>query len=206
MARPALTDEQRREIRRNIRAAASKLHARNGMKDISARAIAEAAGVSVGTIYSHFGNLTEVMQSLWKQPSRILVQDMESVAAETPDPIERLKRLFQIYIEFSETKESVYRGAYMFVRPEEHESPEKAPLASNRMYALFRQAVIEGQHRGVFRTGDPDTITQAIWSGIHGAIALPKNFDRLALDDSNNRTTFMFDLLFEWLTNTNSAT
>ena len=60
MPRPALTEEQRRETRRQIRQAASDMYAENGLSDISARAIAKRAGVSVGTIYSHFANLTDL--------------------------------------------------------------------------------------------------------------------------------------------------
>ena len=76
MPRPALTEEQRRESRRRIREAASALYATSGLGDISARAIAKEAGVSVGTIYSHFGSLAELMQSLWRQPARKLVQQL----------------------------------------------------------------------------------------------------------------------------------
>ena len=70
MARPTLTDEQRRATRQKIRKAASELHAELGIANISARGVAERAGVSVGTLYTHFGNLTTLMQSLWRQPAR----------------------------------------------------------------------------------------------------------------------------------------
>ena len=204
MARPALTDEQRRGIRRSIRAAASKLHAENGMQEISARAIAQSAGVSVGTIYSHFGNLTELMQSLWKQPARKMIEDMES-AANTGNATERLKNLIDIYIQFSRDNWSVYRGAFMFVRPDEHEAPPQVALDQDRMFKILKQTIIDGQSRGEFRSGDPDQITQTLWSGIHGAIALPTNFHRLALDASPERVDSMLDLLFEWVqTTTNS--
>lgn len=202
MARPALTEEQKRNIRRSIRAAAAKLHAENGMRDISARSIAETAGVSVGTIYSHFGNLTELMQSLWKQPARKMIQEMVEVAAATPDPEDRLRALFAVYIDFARSNWSVYKAAFMFVRPDDHKAPEKISREQDRMFSLFKGAVVEGQNRGEFRAGDPDQITQNIWSGVHGAIALPTNFHRLELDESEDRIDSMLELLFEWLKKT----
>ena len=75
MARPTLTKEQRAEIRSRIRKAATELYPESGLSDISARGIAKRAGVSVGTIYSYFDNLPELMQSLWIEPVRHLVKE-----------------------------------------------------------------------------------------------------------------------------------
>jgi AcrR family transcriptional regulator len=62
--RPALTDKQRRETRLRNFTAAAELCAENGFRDISARTIADKAGVSVGTLYTNFDNLKDLMQSL----------------------------------------------------------------------------------------------------------------------------------------------
>jgi hypothetical protein len=42
------------------------------------------------------------------------------------------------------------------------------------------QAVSEGQALGRIRPGDPGLLAQLAWSGVHGCLALPINFDRLA--------------------------
>ena len=199
MPRPALTTEQRREIRRKIRRAAAELYAEDGLKKMSVRAVAEGAGVSVGTIYSYFANLTELMQSLWKEPVFGLLADLERVAAETKDPRERLRALMDAYIAFSRQQSAVYRGAFLFVRPSSHEKPSPVSLQEDRLFGFFRQAVIDGQQAGVFRSGDPSTLTQALWSGVHGAIALPINVDRLALDSSGQVTELVLEALLNWL-------
>ena len=72
MARPTHTPEQKAAIRQQIRSAASALYAQDGLK-VTARRVAEEAGVSVGTIYSYFGSLSDLMQSLWREPLRRLV-------------------------------------------------------------------------------------------------------------------------------------
>lgn len=203
MPRPALTEEQRRQIRHSIRSAAAKLYAENGMKDISARSIAKTAGVSVGTIYSHFGNLTELMQSFWKQPTRKMIQDLLVVAEEHSDPLARLRALIDVYVQFAFANWSVYRAAFMFVRPEGQEIPKQAPLTHDKFFQLLRDAVSEGQEQGQIRSGDPDEMVQTLWSGVHGAIALPTNFQRLALNDSPDRVEPMLQILFNWLTTNN---
>ena len=82
MPRPALTEEQRRATRRRIRRAASELYAEAGLSRISARAVAERAGVSVGTLYTHFDNLTDLMRSLWRAPVARLYEEMRDTNPE----------------------------------------------------------------------------------------------------------------------------
>ena len=199
MPRPSLTDEQRREIRHSIRSAASKLFAENGMKDISARSVAQAANVSVGTIYAHFGSLTGLMQSFWKEPVRKLITDLTLLAEDEPNELDRLKKLLDAYVMFALKQHAVYRGSFMFVRPDSHDKPQPVSLEEDRLFSLFRAAIVDCQKAGVIRKGDPDRLTQAVWSGLHGAIALPTNIDRLALDSPSEMAPYMIDLLLEWL-------
>ncbi|MDB9917844.1 TetR/AcrR family transcriptional regulator [Pseudomonadales bacterium] len=201
MPRPLLTEAQRKETRKAIRAAAAKLYSENGLKDISARAVADAAGVSVGTIYSHFGSLAELMQSLWRQPVSGLISELIEKTAAITDPEERLRSLLTDYIGFSEDQNSVFRGAFLFVRPEAHEPPPQVALENDRFYGLFRNAILEGQRLGKFREGDADEFAQLVWSGVHGALALPVNFHRLALDKTRRPAEQMIDLLIGWLKN-----
>ena len=51
-----------------------------GPCDWSFKEVAQEAGVSVGTVYSHFGSLSELMQSLWRRPARKLVQRLAPTA------------------------------------------------------------------------------------------------------------------------------
>lgn len=199
MPRPALTDEQRRETRRKIRAAAAALHAESGRTDLSARAVAERAGVSVGTLYSYFGSLSELMQSLWRQPARRLVEELEQICAKEPDPVSRLKSLLEAYAGFSEEQRSVFRGAFLFVRPESQEPPAQVSLDEDRFFGLFRQSIIDGQAAGSIRDGEPDRLTQTVLSAVHGAIALPINLHRLALDSSPGMQKAMIEVMLGWV-------
>ena len=68
MARPAATPEQRARKRFLIRDAAAELAREVGPAGVTIRKIAERAGVSVGTVYKHFGSLTDITRSLWTEP------------------------------------------------------------------------------------------------------------------------------------------
>lgn len=202
MPRPVLTSEQRRATRHLIRKAAADLYAKDGSKRVSVRSIAERAGVSVGTIYANFANLTELMQSLWKEPAKRLFTDLEKITDALDNPKEKLVAILQNYMRFAVEHHAVYRGAFLHVRPAEHAQPEPVQPAEDRFFSLIATAIEAGQQEGLFRKGDTSMLTQLVWSAIHGAIALPINIDRLALDTSEKVVQEMLDLMLEWLEST----
>ena len=199
MPRPSLTPEQKREIRRNIRQAAAKIYAEQGVKSITARAVANEAGVSVGTIYSYFDGLSGLLQSLWREPMRRLVRQMVEAADAIESPRERLKKLLTMYVEFSRVQESVFRSAFLFVRPESVPAPEQIALKEDRFFQLFANTIRDGQKQGQFRSGNANKLTQTVLSAVHGSLALPINLHRLALDDSPQVARNMIDVMLEWL-------
>ncbi len=202
MPRPALTEEQRRETRRRIREAAARLYAEDGMRNISARQIAQTAGVSVGTIYSYFNNLTELMQSLWKRPVSNLIRDFELALSELDNPIDRVRSFLETYTNFAITQRNLYRGAFMYVRPESHDKLDPVALDDDRFFSLLCNSVRDAQDQGLIRNGEPQALAQILWAGLHGAIALPMNLDRLALDPSEDAAKRMIETLLEWLQTT----
>lgn len=199
MARPALTEEQRKETRRRIRQAASELFTSNGVANISVRAIAQKAGVSTGTIYSYFDNLTELLQSLWKEPLMRLLGELEEIVDQTPEPDRRLRRLLEAYARFATRNHSVYRGAFLYIRPEAHDKPVRRDLSGDRLFSMLQSAVADGQKAGEFRKGNPGRIAQTLWAGLHGAVALPTNIDRLAIDPPDQLLRQMIDMQMEWI-------
>lgn len=181
MARPKATPEQRRQVRRSIQSAAAELYRSEGIAAISARAVATKASVSVGTIYSYFGDLTGLMQSLWTGKVAEQEDVFRTIAGQHTDPLERIKALLEAYIAFGLEQNDLYRGTLMFVRPAAHETPDKQPLSDFAFPTLLIEAIKQGQSAGQISDQDPAVLTQLLWSGVHGALALPINLDRLDL-------------------------
>lgn len=181
MARPKASPEQRAQVRRSIQQAASDLYRAEGLSAISARAVATKAGVSVGTIYSYFGDLTGLMQSLWTGPIAQLEAELRALAAQYEAPIPRIEALLRAYLTFGTEQTVLYRNALMFVRPSALETPQKQALSEFAFPTLLRAAIEQGQAAGDVVPGDPHALVQVLWSGVHGGLALPINMDRLAL-------------------------
>lgn len=199
MPRPALTDEQRQRTRQTIRKAAAKLYAENGINNISIRAVAKLAGVSVGTVYAHFGSLSELLQSLWRRPVRRLVQHMLELKQSTPDPEQQLRLLLRAYVQFSEQQPLVFRNAFLFVRPTRVTAPEQVSLDRDEFFCLFSDTIARAQENQHFRSGDPNHLAQLVLSAVHGALALPVNLHRLALYDGTDIAEHAIAAQLQWL-------
>ena len=181
MARPKATPEQRAKVRRSIQRAATELYREQGLSSISARAVAERAGVSVGTIYSYFGDLAGLGQSLWE--GRVARQEdaFRDVAAAQGDPVARIEALLRAYLTFGIEQHELYRSALMFVRPRGLDKPDSQPVSDFAFPTLLTAAIAQGQAAGDVIDGAPETLAQMLWSGVHGALALPINLDRVEL-------------------------
>ncbi|AWZ00313.1 fatty acid metabolism regulator protein [Rhodobiaceae bacterium] len=178
MARTAATPEQRAQIRDKIRSAAAAVYAEKGVAGTSARAIAVKAGVSVGTLYSYYANLPELMRSLWAEPVAEEMVRLQAMVKATADPADAVEALLKGYADFALANPDILRGAFLFVGQEQETGlgPAPAPVEFKQMLC---DAVIAGQKNGQIKQGSADRIAHQLWAGIHGALALPINIESL---------------------------
>ncbi len=195
MARRPATDVQKKAARRQIQKAAASFYAEKGAAAVSARAIAQQAGVSVGKIYAHFGSLQGLMQSLWMEPVEAINAELGELAAQIADPVLRLKALLNAYVEVALTRPQLFRGAFLFVRPDTLPRPDREPLDGAPFACLLTSAIRDGQALGLMRAGDPRALAQVVWAGLHGCLALPVNFDRLDIAGPATLAADMVDVL-----------
>ena len=181
MARPKASPEQREKVRQSIQQAAVEIYRAEGIGGISARAVAKKAGVSVGTIYSYFGDLNGLGQSLWEPQIAQVDAEFRELATHFDEPLARIEALICAYLDFGISQAALYRNALMFVRPTAQETPEKRSVSDFAFPVLIQAAIEEGQGAGTIARGDPSVMAQVLWSGVHGALALPVNMDRLDL-------------------------
>ncbi len=140
------------------------------------------------------------MRSLWEIPIAELGASLESDELAEPDPVKRIERLLATYIEFAISNEETHRSLLLFVRP-----PGSTTDVSNDpdeliLFAALRRAIEAGQSSGVVRDGDPRLLAQMLWSGVHGALALPINVDTYRLGDGPTVAAEMVALLIRSIT------
>ena len=173
---PSLARRQRErsEMRRTILDAAREMFVKNGYEATTMRAIADRIGYTPTAIYHHFRNKEALLIELTTQDFRALAQAFQRLG-EVPDPLERLRRTGQAYIEFGLTHPMHYR--LMFMTPHPAVKDPKGITQgdpSQDAYAFLTQSCAQAIAAGRFRPElkDPQQVAQILWSACHGLVSL----------------------------------
>ncbi|MEM8620067.1 MAG: TetR/AcrR family transcriptional regulator [Actinomycetota bacterium] len=206
MARPTATDEERADQRRRLRRAAAELHAEGGPAAVSVRAVAKRAGVSTGLLYSYFANLSDLNRSLWMGPIAELGRSLAEVERDGAEPVERIGQLLDAYVAFTTTHSDTHRWLLLWVRPPNSTTDRNDDPDELMLFASLRRAIEDGQADGTIRAGEARVMAQTLWSGVHGALALPINIDTYDLADGPSIAGEMIASLVRSITTTDTIT
>jgi AcrR family transcriptional regulator len=199
-------ERERTETREKILDAARELFIEEGFDGVSMRKIAERVEYSPTAIYLHFADKEQLFMEICHEDFRQLAQSMVGLA-QVPDPVERLRRIGNAYIEFGLQNPNHYRTMFMTPHPPIAESEEALKGKGNPeedAYELLRAAVQEGLSAGAFREDltDVDLISQTLWAGVHGVVSLQIakcNDGWVPWSDLKQRASTMTESLFRGL-------
>jgi AcrR family transcriptional regulator len=147
---------------------------RHGYEATTMRAIADKIEYTPTAIYHHFKNKQTLLTEL-------AIADLQSLAAafhqigRIDNPIERLSRIGQAYIEFGIEHPMHYQLIFMTQHPVETVKMRIARQdPSEGAYAFLRSACVDAIQSGRLRpvVKDPDELAQMLWAGVHGLMAL----------------------------------
>ena len=155
------------------------------------------AGVSIGTFYKYFESREDLAQSLWADPVERLKTNLQARFELAKNPSEQVRVLLKGYVNFALENRRVFRGAFLFVRPDTRPAPEQISLEDEMFYQNLCKAFTEGQRDGSFNTFDSGAMAQVFWAAIHGALALPINLDRYEFDEPDTLSSNMIESLMD---------
>src|SRR5439155_24837559 len=118
--------ESKPDARARILRAATKLLATGGRDAVTTRAVSAAAGVQPPTIYRHFGDMQGLFEAVARDTLATYAREKASRSL-TDDPVEDLRRAWDLHIAFSLAHPDVF-----------------APLYSGPSVAAFRPVIYEG--------------------------------------------------------------
>ncbi len=165
---------EREKTRERILDAARKMFVRHGYEATTMRAIADKIEYTPTAIYHHFRNKQALLTEL-------VIADLESLASafrqigRIEDPVERLGRIGQAYVEFALDHPMHYQLIFLTKHPLE---TVKMRLArqdpAEGAYAFLRAACAAAIQSGRLRPDikDPDELAQMLWAPVHGLMAL----------------------------------
>lgn len=161
-----LTQPQSRELRQVLRnhsrvayhgailAAAESILLRDGFKRTKMADVAEATGVSVGTLYNYFENKEAVLQAIMDQHS-LRLEEQLGLPFDSDDPTQQLSQLITRFHAFIEENRDIFQ-IYFKAEFDRHDSPKITVRASPnsilekvsvRVRALLANCVQQGRVR-----------------------------------------------------------
>lgn len=165
-------EREKQETREMILDAARELFATRGVEATTMRAIAEKIEYTPTAIYHHFQDKDALILEMCHADFRSLAREFVRIGR-IDDPIERLRRIGQAYVQFAEDHPHHYRIMFMNTLPDHvHDGVEMNP--EEDAYAFLLQTVTEAIEQGRFRPelADPEQVAQMTWAGVHGLVSL----------------------------------
>jgi AcrR family transcriptional regulator len=164
----ANTHERRRRSdgersRRRILRAAANLATVEGLEGISIGSLAEHIGMSKSGLYAHFGSKEQLQLATIDAALEILEAEVVRPAREASDPLERLRRLYERFLDYIERR--VFPGGCFFASADAElgmqAGPVKERIAELQLAwgANVEQLVREAQATGALPAkDDPDQV------------------------------------------------
>lgn len=99
-----------RGVRRTqITDAALRIIARRGARALTTAALAQEVGISEANLYRHFKNKEEILAETVERIGADLGENLESAFRSSASPLARLKKVFQLHLEYIEKNEGIPR-------------------------------------------------------------------------------------------------
>ena len=168
--------QQKHDTREKILEACRQLLLSEGFHGLSMRKLAAKIGYSATAIYFHFPDKDALLGELVEREFIKFRRGFDQAGQPGIDPIERLRQMGMIYVDFGLEQTAAYKFLFMNTQIEcfpkigliEHGNP------AQDCYAYLRATVVEGLAAGRFRAelNDPDQIAQLFFSSTHGVVSL----------------------------------
>jgi len=199
-------EREKSETRDKILDAARELFVTEGYEGVSMRRVAEKIEYSPTAIYLHFADKEELFRELCYQDYARLAEVFQS-SVMSADPIERLKQIGTVYIDFGIRNPNHYKFMFMTPHPPQEVDDSECDVHGNPekdAYAFLKWAVQQAIDAGRFREElrDAELISQTLWASVHGVISLEiaKGCDAwVDWRPIKNRMEMMMDLTFRGL-------
>ncbi len=164
------TETRRREVLTEAR----QIVATHGMHGLTTKALAHATGVSEGALYRHFKGKDDILLGLIDDIEETLFEKLEEAKEESGSVLERLERLLETHLSYSERR----RGVSFIVISEvllngDRRLKQRMQTVIGRylrlVQALLEEGVVEGQ---VKQNIDPSAAALAFFGLVQASITL----------------------------------
>lgn len=173
MGIPERKEREKEELRERILSAAKTLFLEKGVEKTSIRNIADQIEYSPGIIYHYFQDKNEIFHALHQGGFHQLMSRME-ILASVSHPMERLKAMGTIYVQFAIENPDMYDLMFIKDAPIVHvsNSNEEQWKEGFGTFNFLRDTIQECIDKGHFQGHEVEALSYLIWSTVHGLVSL----------------------------------
>jgi len=169
-----ISERKKREkeaIKAKILETANKLFLEKGYEGTSIRTISEAIEYSPATIYLYFKDKNDIFFQLQQQAFELLQEKMKATQS-IISPLERLKAMGKVYLNFAFDNPQYYDLMFILRSPMESLGEENTWQQGIELYQTIENTVEACIVANQIKVTDHQVIAFTIWSYIHGQCAL----------------------------------
>jgi AcrR family transcriptional regulator len=131
---------------------AEKLFAENGFEKTSIRTIAKEADINIAMVSYYFGSKEKLLEALIIYRTSDLKIKIENLSHEKLDPVEKIDKLIELYINRIRCNKGIYRILHFEFSSEEKEDKLKVlNEVRDKNLKSLETIIHEGQEKGIFR-------------------------------------------------------
>lgn len=166
-------EREKQEMRDLIIQEAARIFAIEGYENTSIRSIAKQIEYSPATIYLYFKDKNELLYAIHELTFGMLLNDMQQVLT-IENPLERLRTIGHIYLEFSLKYPEYYNLMFNLMKPmQELENEKPWEWGSGKQAFAFLESVAqECIDKRLIKGRDAQSIAFYNWAFVHGLCSL----------------------------------
>ncbi|MCC5934845.1 MAG: TetR/AcrR family transcriptional regulator [Balneolales bacterium] len=136
--------------------AAEKLFAESGFNGTTTRAIAKKAGVNIAMLSYYFGSKEQLLHAVIERFSEDLGSVFDQIEKQTSDPVERMIRWMEAYVEYIFENPNHARIVYRHVSVSKNQDDiAKLVFEFNKIRNIVLKVIEDGIEAGLFHRVDP---------------------------------------------------
>lgn len=150
-----LTEEEQKQRRSEIFAAAVHLFIKNGFNETSMREVAAAAGMGKSTLYDYFESKDEILLSYFEDEVQAMSIRADEIYREQIPAVEKLRRVIQAHLEYLVANKTLYLRLTVEAQRLGLESQRRLQISRHAYQDLICRIIEAGISEGAFRPVDP---------------------------------------------------
>ena len=186
-------------LRQQILSAARELFVDEGYENVSMRKIANKIEYSPTTIYLHFKDKADLLDSVCQETLLNLLNTLEELKRDMSDPIETLRKSGKVYVEFGLKYPQDYKLTFV-IRPQFQKGLGlQEGSVGEKVFNYLRTMVSECIRQKMFRQMDVETTGQVLWSAVHGVTLLLIDFPDFPWTEKNELINTVINITIKGL-------